>query len=49
MIAIGASLDGVFCGNNPLGTANFPVGVTYQRDADWTATTVSRTTTSRDW
>ena len=40
MIAIGTSFYGVFCGNNTPDKANFPNGVTYQRNANWTAKTL---------
>jgi hypothetical protein len=36
ILAVGSSFYGVFCGNNTPNMANFPNGVTYQRNADWT-------------
>ena len=35
ILAVGSSFFGVFCGNNTPNMANFPNGVTYQRNADW--------------
>jgi hypothetical protein len=35
LLALGRSFYGAFCGNNAPLTANFPSGVTYQRNADW--------------
>jgi hypothetical protein len=40
MIAIGTSFYGVFCGNNTPDHANFPNGITYQRNANWTTKTL---------
>jgi hypothetical protein len=36
LLAVGADFYGVFCGNNTPNRANFPNGITYQRNADWT-------------
>jgi hypothetical protein len=36
LLALGSDFYGVFCGNNTPNLANFPNGVTYQRNADWT-------------
>jgi len=36
LLAVGNDFYGVFCGNNTPDTANFPCGITYQRNADWT-------------
>ena len=35
LLALGRSFYGAFCGSNAPLTANFPSGVTYQRNADW--------------
>jgi hypothetical protein len=35
LLAVGEDFYGVFCGNNTPDPANFPSGVTYQRNADW--------------
>jgi hypothetical protein len=43
MIAVGTSFYGVFCGNNTPDTANFPSGVTYQRNANWATKTLLST------
>jgi hypothetical protein len=43
LLAIGGSFYGVFCGNNTPDTANFPNGVTYQRQANWTTKTLLNT------
>ena len=40
LLAVGADFYGVFCGNNTPDTANFPNGVTYQRNADWNSHTL---------
>jgi hypothetical protein len=40
LVAIGADYYGVFCGNNTPDTVNFPNGVTYQRNANWTTHTL---------
>jgi len=40
MITVGTSFYGVFCGNNTPDHANFPNGVTYQRNANWTTKTL---------
>ncbi len=34
LLAVGTDFYGVFCGNNTPDTANFPSGVTYQRNAE---------------
>ncbi|GAB7185036.1 hypothetical protein ATKI12_4867 [Kitasatospora sp. Ki12] len=36
MITVGKDFYGIFCGNNTPDRANFPVGVTYQRNANFT-------------
>ncbi|MER6300442.1 hypothetical protein ABT247_12840 [Kitasatospora sp. NPDC001539] len=36
MLAVGKDFYGIFAGNNAPDRANFPVGVTYQRNADFT-------------
>jgi hypothetical protein len=43
LLAVGTDFYGVFCGNNSPDMANFPSGVTYQRNADWTAHTLLST------
>jgi hypothetical protein len=40
MITVGTSFYGVFCGNNTPDHANFPNGVTYQRNANWATKTL---------
>jgi hypothetical protein len=40
LLTVGADFYGVFCGNNTPDTANFPNGVTYQRNADWNSHTL---------
>jgi hypothetical protein len=35
LLAVGTDFYGVFCGNNTPNPANFPSGVTYQRNANW--------------
>jgi hypothetical protein len=40
VIAVGKNFYGVFCGNNTPDNANFPNGVTYQRNADFTTHTL---------
>jgi hypothetical protein len=40
MIAVGIDFYGVFCGNNTPNMTNFPNGVTYQRNADFTTHTL---------
>ncbi len=40
MITVGTSFYGVFCGNNTPDHTNFPNGVTYQRNANWTTKTL---------
>jgi len=35
LLAMGNDFSGVFCANNTPDRANFPSGVTYQRNADW--------------
>ena len=35
LLALGRSFYGAFCGSNAPLTANFPSGVTYQRNVDW--------------
>jgi hypothetical protein len=40
MLAIGTNFYGVFCGNNTPDHANFPSGITYQRNANWTTKTL---------
>jgi hypothetical protein len=41
LIAVGDNFYGVFCGNNTPDLANFPQGVTYQRNHDFTAHTLT--------
>jgi len=41
MMTVGETFYGIFCANNTPDHANFPNGVTYQRNADWTAHTLS--------
>lgn len=36
MVSVGKNFYGVFSANNTPDTANFPSGITYQRNADWT-------------
>lgn len=36
IVSVGAEFFGVFCGNNTPNMANFPSGVSYQRNANWT-------------
>ncbi|HST82206.1 MAG TPA: hypothetical protein VLL08_10770 [Kineosporiaceae bacterium] len=40
LITVGRDWYGVFSGNNTPDSANFPSGVTYQRNADWTSRTL---------
>jgi hypothetical protein len=40
MIAIGPTFYGVFCGNNTPSHNNFPCGITYQRNANWSTGTL---------
>jgi hypothetical protein len=40
MITVGTSFYGVFCGNNTPDHANFPNGIVYQRNANWTTKTL---------
>jgi len=40
LLAVGADFYGVFCGNNTPDPANFPSGVIYQRNANWTTHTL---------
>jgi hypothetical protein len=40
LLAVGGDFYGVFCGNNTPDTANFPNGVSYQRNADWATHTL---------
>jgi hypothetical protein len=40
LLAVGNDFYGVFSGNNTPDTANFPSGVTYQRNADWATQTL---------
>ena len=40
LVAVGGDFYGVFCGNNTPDRANFPSGVTYQRNANWTMHTL---------
>jgi hypothetical protein len=35
LLVVGRDFYGVFCGNNTPDRANFPAGVTYQRNANW--------------
>lgn len=41
LIAVGKNFYGIFCGNNTPDNANFPSGVTYQRNANFVAHTLS--------
>jgi hypothetical protein len=43
LVSVGTSFYGVFCGNNTPNMANFPNGVTYQRNANWTTHTLLNT------
>lgn len=43
LLTVGTDFYGVFCGNNTPAPANFPSGVTYQRNADWTTGTLLST------
>lgn len=43
LLAVGTDFYGVFSANNTPDRANFPNGVTYQRNADWTARTLLST------
>lgn len=43
LISVGTEFFGVFCGNNTPNMANFPNGVTYQRNANWTTNTLLST------
>jgi hypothetical protein len=43
LLALGAHFYGVFSGNNTPDTANFPNGVTYQRQANWATHTLLST------
>jgi hypothetical protein len=40
LLAIGKDFYGVFCGSNVPAAANFPNGVTYQRNANWATNTL---------
>ncbi len=40
LLALGNDFYGVFCGNNTPDVANFPNGVTYQRNATWATQTL---------
>jgi hypothetical protein len=40
LIAVGKNFYGIFCGNNTPDNANFPQGVTYQRNADFVTHTL---------
>ena len=40
LLAVGQDFYGVFCGNNTPDAANFPNGVTYQRNANWATQTL---------
>lgn len=37
MMAVGETFYGIFCANNTPDHANFPNGITFQRNADWTS------------
>jgi hypothetical protein len=43
LLAIGIDFYGVFCGNNTPDPANFPSGIVYQRNANWTTHTLLST------
>ena len=43
LVAVGTDFYGVFCGNNTPNPANFPAGVTYRRNANWTTHTLLST------
>jgi hypothetical protein len=43
MVTVGSDFYGVFSGSNYPDMANFPNGVTYQRNANWTTHTLLRT------
>jgi len=43
LLAVGTNFYGVFCGNNTPDAANFPQGVVYQRNANWTTQTLLST------
>jgi hypothetical protein len=43
LLAVGTDFFGVFCGNNTPDVANFPSGVVYQRNANWTTHTLLHT------
>ncbi len=42
MVCVGPEFFGAFCGSNLPDMANFPHGVTYQRNADWSSHTLLR-------
>jgi hypothetical protein len=43
LLAVGRDFYGVFSGSNRPAPANFPFGVTYQRNANWTSQTLLNT------
>ena len=43
LLAVGTNFFGVFCGNNTPDPANFPSGIAYQRNANWTTHTLLST------
>jgi hypothetical protein len=43
LLAVGTDFYGVFCGNNTPDAANFPNGVIYQRNVNWTTQTLLST------
>jgi hypothetical protein len=43
LLALGSDFYGVFCGNNTPDPANFPSGIKYQRNADWSTHTLLST------
>jgi hypothetical protein len=46
LLSVGDDFYGVFSGSNLPDTANFPSGITYQRNANWTTHTLLRTDNS---
>jgi hypothetical protein len=43
LLSVGSDFYGVFCGNNTADPANFPQGVVYQRNANWSTHTLLST------
>ncbi len=43
LLAVGSDFYGVFCGNNTPDPVNFPNGIVYQRNANWTTHTLLST------